>query len=268
MSDHGFERMLEIDAEVAEECRWRIGSSRSADDRAAFAEPPAIQGLEARLVAGREFPLRKWFYASRAWYYHLPATQHRLRVDRQFFELVDVALRPLCKLVLEAGLCTTPSCQGHFFGREHYADVWPRITREQDAVRSAGLLVRDCEDEKQYRWRDPKFALPWQTFDAFHDDVSRVQSRGFIGIAVPPEQRRLIATLQENPYADGSGRVAADDELTAVIGQPIFCATVDAQTPLERDLAWRAITAYFAVVLVNSESESAGRQVGVNGLSG
>jgi hypothetical protein len=256
MSEHGFERVLEIDVEVAEECRWHIRTGRTAADPAASAQLPSIHGLDARLVAGREFPLRKWFYAGRAWYYHRPATQHRLRVDHQFFELVDAALRPLCKLVLEAGLCTTPSCQGHFLGREYYAGVWREITREQDAVRREGLIVRDCEDEKQYRWRDPEFVLPWPSFDAFYDDVSQMQSRGFIGIAVPHEKRRLIATLRASPYADGAGRVAADDELTALLGQPLFSATVDAKSPKERDLAWKAITAYFAVVLAKSESDS------------
>src|ERR1051326_6919725 len=85
---------------------------------------PAIAALDAGLVALRQFPLRKWYYASPLWYYHRPAAEHVLKRDPRFFELVDPLLRELCRIVFDAGCCTTPSCEGHFYARARFEKIW------------------------------------------------------------------------------------------------------------------------------------------------
>lgn len=129
--------------------------------------------LSCGLIAPRLFPTRQWFYAGPWWYYHAPAVFHQLRVDRRFYELVDPALRELCRRLLAAGLRTTPSCQGHFYERPRFERVWDQLSREAGAVRTAGLVVRDCENGRARLFRDPLYRLPWPHFEAFYDDAAR-----------------------------------------------------------------------------------------------
>jgi hypothetical protein len=211
--------------------------------------PPAIQALDARFVEGTAFPLLKWYYASGAWFYHKPATFHRLQAGDQFFELVDPCLKPLCRLAIDAGLCTTPSCQGHFFPREHFSAIWHKLTAELAQVRAGGLLVRDCEDQREYLWLDPAFESPWSDFEAFYEQVHLAQTHGFLGIAIPTDRTRLIDWLRARPLEAGAARACLDATLSGTLGQPVLCATVTPQSPPERDAAWSAITEHLVKAL-------------------
>src|SRR5438067_8000604 len=72
-----------------------------------------IRGLQAGLVPHREWAVRRWFYANPIWYYHRRSAAHEIRPTGKFYKLVDPELREVCRLLNDAGLQTTPSCQGH-----------------------------------------------------------------------------------------------------------------------------------------------------------
>ena len=98
---------------LGENCE--IAERRSAQRTPAYVsestsvDATVVMDLDSNIIAQRLFPLRKWYYANPLWYYHAPAFEHPLRTDQKFFKLVDPALRELCHVLLEAGLCTTPS---------------------------------------------------------------------------------------------------------------------------------------------------------------
>lgn len=103
--------------------------------------PAPLDNLSPAIIPLREFPLRKWYYVNPLWYYHAPALEHRLRRNERFFELVDPAQRELCRLALEAGLCTTPSCQGHFYPQDRFEQIWAQLVEHEAQIRNVGLLL-------------------------------------------------------------------------------------------------------------------------------
>jgi len=224
-------------------------SSVAATQPSAATDPPPIAGLEAGIIPQRAFPLRKWYYANQLWYYHQPSLVHQLRRDPKFYELVDPELRELCHLLLQAGLCTTPSCQGHLYPRERFAAIWEQLRKEQEAIVADGLPVKDCETDALYLFRDPDYRLPWADFDAFYAEADAHQIQGYIGIAVPRTHAQLIARLTSDAYVTPVSRIDPDPELTRLLGESIFNVHVTAPTPEVRSAAWAAVTAYIAHVL-------------------
>src|SRR4051812_37377333 len=122
---------------------------------------PPIQGLRADIVPHRRWPVSKWFYANPLWYYHRPGTDEEINATRKFYQLVDPDLRQLCHLLNSAGLRTCPSCQGHFYERNRFENIWTELTREQDEIRDGGLVVKDSETDKEFLFKDKNYALPW-----------------------------------------------------------------------------------------------------------
>lgn len=212
-------------------------------------EPPLVSGLEAGLVPLREFPLRKWYYATPLWYYHRPAQEHHLNVDPKFYELVDPGLRDLCALALQHGLATTPSCQGHFYGRDRFEAIWQELQEAAALVPREGLRVKDSETDEEFLFRDEGFVLSWPDFEEFHAQAAAHQSRGYIGLALSPQAESLALRLREDAYRTACACIAFDEELSRVLGQPIFGIEVNPRTTEERDYEWAAITRYLHALL-------------------
>jgi hypothetical protein len=210
---------------------------------------PILTGLDPGIIPQRAFPLRRWFYANPLWYYHTPATRHRLHTDAQFYELLDPDLRELCQALLGAGLYTTPSCQGHFYPRQRFERVWDELSREADSIRESGLVVHDSETDCPYQFQAPQYQLPWPDFAAFLEQAFPHQNHGYIGIAVPLDRTRLLNRLKADAYQSPPARIEPDGELSAALGQPIFSVHGDAEAPEERDAAWKAVTHYVRAVL-------------------
>lgn len=215
----------------------------------AGAEGPKIAGLDAGLIPLRAFPLHKWYYAQPLWYYHAPATVHRLRSDEHFFEMVDPPLRELCRIVLAAGGCTTPSCSGHFYPRERFERIWSLLEREAAEIRGAGLLVRDSETHEPYLFAQADFTLPWADFSEYFEAVAATQQNGYVGVALPPRETALVERLHENPFGDGVARLIFDEELSGLLQQPLFGVYVSPRTPAELERAWQAVTDYLRATL-------------------
>ena len=218
-------------------------------DGSPMPERPVVVGLQSGLVPMREFPLRKWYYASKLWYYHEPALEHRLRPNSKFYELVDPALRELCALVLQAGLSTIPSCEGHFYPRDHFAVIWAELERELPLIRGRGLPVRDAESDELYLFRNGEFALPWTDFETFYARVSAYQCQGYIGVVVPDRHADLFTRLSQSAFHSRAAHIAFDHELTQQLEQPVFSVQVTPESPRERDAAWAEVTAHFRALL-------------------
>ncbi len=208
-----------------------------------------ITGLRADIVPHREFAIRRWFYAHPLWYYHRLADEHHLNTDPKFYQLVDPELRALCHLLLDAGLQTTPSCQGHFYPRDRFEHIWEELLREKRRIREGGLEVRDSESDRRYLFLDEAYQLPWQTFDDFFAEANPHQNKGYIGVRIPHERVEILGRLRSEPYAGVCGRIEPDAELSAMFDGDVFNIHVDPPSLLERDGEWQAITDYMRSIL-------------------
>ncbi len=207
-----------------------------------------VSNLAAGLVPLNEFPLRRWYYVETAagrprWYYHARALEHRLRDGPRFYELIDPPLRELCRIVLRAGLFTTPSCAGHFHLPEHYRAVWSDLWRDAAAVRAAGLVVTDSENGAGWAFRNAAYELPWRDCDAFCEEVMAHQNEGYIGVIVPAERRQAAARLQAWDVANPAVRIVFENELSRLFDQQTFGVYTWTRTPTERDAVWAEVTA-------------------------
>ena len=211
--------------------------------------PTLITGLDAGIIPLGAFPLHNWYYANPLWYYHAPALDHCLRTDCRFYELVDPALRELCKLLVDAGLCTTPSCQGHFYPRARFEQIWDELVGEAGAIWDGGLMVRDSESNEAFRFADDSYRVPWRDFETFYYEINRHQNEGYLGIAFPPDRAGLASRLEAELLCDVPARIERDVELTRLLGRPLVGIYVNPRTPDERDGAWREVTRCIQEVL-------------------
>lgn len=201
-----------------------------------------ITGLSADLVPHREWALRRWFYAHPLWYYHGRADTHQLISDPKFYELVDPELRRLCHLLLDAGIQTTPSCQGHFYPIERFDHIWEELQREASCIRGEGLEVRDSESDTPHRFRDPEYRLPWPDFPTFLAAINAHQNQGYLGIVIPEQREGLARALRAEPYAKGPARIEHDPELSGAFGGETFNILVVPESPEQREGAWTDLT--------------------------
>jgi hypothetical protein len=208
---------------------------------------PRLTGLSAGLVPLREFPLRRWFYADYyadkpRWYYHAPATQHRLRDDPRFYELVDPPLRAVCAALRAAGLFTTPSCAGHSYVTERFIRIWDELRRDVDTIRSSGLLIRNSERDTYALFRAADYQLPWDRRAEFLAEVDGQQHAGYLGVAVPRARAALGGRLARLGSVHPAAQIALDTELSALLGQTLVSIHVCTRSLSERTAAWNAVT--------------------------
>jgi len=201
-----------------------------------------INGLRADLVPHRQWAVSKWFYANYLWYYHRLGTDEEVRTGRNFYKLVDEQLRELCHLLHEAGVHTTPSCQGHFYKKEHFEKVWEELTREAALIRNLGLKVTDSETQKDFLFLDWQYGLPWETFETFHDQAGAQQGVGYLGMIVPSEREDLRDRMEAATFCDSTAEITHDRILSRLLHGEVYNIFVRAAGPGERDRKWKMIT--------------------------
>jgi hypothetical protein len=214
--------------------------------------PPMITGLSSDLLPHRQWAISKWFYSSSCpsplWYYHRPGTDEEILPDRRFYRLVDPLLREVCHLLNDAGLHTTPSCQGHFYGRERFEHTWDELQREERIIRDHGLAVRDSETGSEYLFASPAYAVPWENFARFYEQASEHQPTGYLGIVAPESEIESGRRLAQG-YATGSTAMVEDPDLGQMLGGRMFHVLVRCRTLEQRTREWAGFTAWVREML-------------------
>jgi hypothetical protein len=210
---------------------------------------PMISGLRADLVPSNRWAKRRWFYANPIWYYHRPSAAHELRLSGRFYQLVDPDLRDVCRILNDAGVHTTPSCQGHDYPRQRFEQIWQELQREAPAIRGEGLIVRDCENERPYLFRRADWEVPWPSFDALFSEAAARQCEGYLGIVVPPSQERIETKLRHEPYRTRWSALEVDNEAGSDLGGTLFGIHVKAPNEAERAHEWQQLTRYIEDIL-------------------
>lgn len=214
---------------------------------------PIISDLRADLVPHNRWATRRWFYANPIWYYHRKSAAHEIRPSGRFYQLVDPDLRDVCRLLNDAGLYTTPSCQGHDYPRQRFDQIWQELQHEAPAIRGDGLIVRDCENERPYLFRRAGWQVPWPSFDAFFGEAAARQCEGYLGIVVPPSHASFEAAFRRDAYRTRRSALAVDDA-GEDLGGTLFGIHVKAPDEAERSREWQRFTRYVDDVLKGNPS--------------
>ncbi len=218
--------------------------------------PPRIADLDANVVEPRLFPTRRWFAASPLWYYHGPRTGGRtrddgaLRPNRRFYALVDPELRDACRLLLDAGCRTTPSCQGHFYPRAWFAAVWDELRRDLDRITRRGLVVRDSETQRERLFHDRRYRLPWTSFAEFHAAAACGQSRGYLGFVAPERRAALVAALLREDF--GGAATVRCGARGAASGGRLVSIEIAPRSIAERGRTWTRVTGRIEALLARA----------------
>ena len=208
------------------------------------AEMKKITGLSAAIVPHRMWAVSRWFYANPIWYYHRLSAAHEICAGGKFYQLVDEELRELCRLLNEAGVRTTPSCQGHTYPKERFERIWEELKREEGPIRREGLVVKDCENDRPYVFREEGYRVPWESFEEFYREAGAHQNVGYLGVVLPPGLEGLERRMSEDGYETAGLRVTRDDELGRMLGGVLMNVQVEAPDPPTRTREWAEFTGY------------------------
>ncbi|HEX5243287.1 MAG TPA: hypothetical protein VFW23_08475 [Tepidisphaeraceae bacterium] len=209
-----------------------------------------ITGLSADLLPHRNWTVSRWFYANPIWYYHRRSAAHEIRPDGRFYKLVDPALRDVCRLLNDAGLRTTPSCEGHSYPRERFERIWEELKREEPLIRGDGLVVKDCENDEAFLFRQSDYQIAWPSFDDFFREASAHQNVGYLGILVPDDRPDLAERFSSSQYTTPATRLRADEPIGTLLGGLLFEVRVETTDAMTRAAEWRAFTRHVPQMLV------------------
>jgi hypothetical protein len=158
----------------------------------------AIAELEASILDHEQFAESRWYRGSGSWHYHGPGHSISSHMSDWGYLQIDPDLREICRLLHRHALGTTPSCQGHFFPRGFFLEIWSVLLREAAMIQGGGLLVRDVLDGSPLLFRDEHYTLPWTRANEFVDEASSRQEVGYLGVAAPASR---LATLDRMAVA-------------------------------------------------------------------
>lgn len=121
---------------------------------------------------------------SEPWYYAVPhgepPTTRQLPSSPDFIKSVDPALRPLVLWLHRHGVPTGPSCAGHAINKRGFREIYAGLEQDADRIRTAGLVLRDPEDDHDYLMQDKGYQLPWGSFDVFRKVAHEHQPIGWL----------------------------------------------------------------------------------------
>ena len=96
------------------------------------------------------------------WYYFFPTDRtFELPSNPKFYKTVDKDLVKTVKLLHSKKIPTTPSCAGHFYGPEHYAEIYERLELNARKIKSEGVILENSETGVKYFYRNNSYELPW-----------------------------------------------------------------------------------------------------------
>lgn len=138
------------------------------------------------------------------WYYFFPAKRSfKLPASKDFYRTLDQDLIKAVKLLHSKGIPTTPSCSGHFYGPEHYSEVYTKLLSNAERMIDEGVVLRDSETGTKYFYRNPAFKLPWD-LNSFVDRSLVYQITGVLGfVDFEKALYRLLESGFEVDHSDG-----------------------------------------------------------------
>ena len=151
--------------------------------------------LHANFIPQPEMYMRRWFKPKShdEWFYHIPLIKPSIstKQDHEIIKTLDEPLRDLFMHLSLNGLKTLPSCSGHFLTKRDQQKKYNLLSNDLDSIRKKGLIVKDVENDKMYRYTNPSYESPWSSFREFQDEIENHAPIGYIGIIQPSKSLEL-----------------------------------------------------------------------------
>ena len=147
--------------------------------------------LHAEFIPQTEMFKHHWFKPKnhKEWYYHTPLLKppKTKKKDEEIIKTIDKPLRDLFIYLTLNGYETLPSCSGHFLKEEDYRKKYSLLIKDIKDIKNNGLIVKDTESEKMYRYTNPNYNSPYDSYQEFKDQIEKNAVIGYIGIVQPPK---------------------------------------------------------------------------------
>ncbi len=206
-------------------------------------ELPPVHGLSSAIVPHRRWWQRTWFQAiGGTRYYHRPGFRRAFAPGERFYEGVDPDLRELCKALVERGLRTAPSCQGHFHDRAYFEQRWDELRHEADAITRDGLVVLDAQSSRRHLFRDRHYSVAWGTFEAFFRQSLRHQSTGYLGVFVPRHELSVYRRLRRLATRQSIAAFTFDRRAERIARAHLLHILVHPRDEQDGERRWRWLT--------------------------
>jgi hypothetical protein len=146
--------------------------------------------LLCQLIPQEEMYKYKWFAPTnhQNWYYSLPRKNIETVFDIHpdlIYKTLDDNLKNIFELVASKNYKTLPSCEGHFHDDKEIKEKYHSILSDLIKIKNNDFAVKDIETSKKYKYNNPQYVLPWNSFQDFNNDICNHMSRGYFGIVDP-----------------------------------------------------------------------------------
>ena len=151
--------------------------------------------LQAEFVPQDQMFMHRWFQPKyhKQWYYYHPLSKPLVsnKKDHEIIKTLDEPLRDLFMHLTLNGYKTLPSCSGHFLKTNQQREKYLRVLNDLAQIKTNGLVLKDTETDKIYRYRNPSYPNLWSSFNNFKDQLDTHTRVGYIGIIKPPKHIEL-----------------------------------------------------------------------------
>ena len=95
------------------------------------------------------------------WWYHRPReTGATVLNPSHILTQCDPEIRGILQLLLLGyGIPTLPSCGGHPVSEKYIRSMWNALKRDEERIKTVGLILTNCESAEEERWYQRDFSL-------------------------------------------------------------------------------------------------------------
>ena len=128
------------------------------------------------------------------WWYHRPReTGDTLLKPNHILAQCDAEIRGILDLLLlRYGLPTLPSCAGHPLSELYIRSMWNALKRDEEKIRTVGLVLTNCESAEEERWYQRDFKLDFSEQELQWKLFAR--ELGFLGFVLPLDSAKLLVS--------------------------------------------------------------------------
>lgn len=151
--------------------------------------------IHANFIPQPKMYMRRWFKPKNhdEWFYHAPLSKPSIsnKQDHEIIKTLDEPLRDLFLYLSLNGLKTLPSCSGHFLTKQDQQKKYKLLSNDLQSIRKNGLVIKNVENDKIYRYTNPNYKSPWNSFGEFQNEIENHAPIGYIGIIKPSKSLEL-----------------------------------------------------------------------------
>jgi hypothetical protein len=152
--------------------------------------------LHSKLVPQPEMFMYRWFKpkAHNKWFYYTPLDKPVVST-KQESEIIKTLDKPLADVFMFTslnGYKTLASCSGHFLSNNEIQEKYRCVLKDLEQIKNHGLLLKDTENEKMYRYKNKNYPNVWDSYSTFKNDIENSMRIGYIGIIKPLNAFELL----------------------------------------------------------------------------